>query len=101
VFLANILYKDEFDSWAKLNKNLKIIYTITEKEAETRSSSSASEWKDERGYIDKTMLTKYLAKDSIFYICGPPAMLNTMQKILSTEIEVSEDRIKIEEFTGY
>jgi len=93
---ANILYKHEFDSWAKLNKNLRIIYTITDVEAD---------WKDEKGWINKAMLTRHLSKDeldnSIFYICGPPAMLNAMEKLLSEEIRVSHDRIRIEEFTGY
>ena len=93
---ANILYKQEFDSWAKLNKNLRIIYTITDVEAD---------WKDEKGWINKAMLTRHLSKDeldnSIFYICGPPAMLNAMEKLLSEEIRVSHDRIRIEEFTGY
>jgi len=102
---ANILYKDEFDSWAKLNKNLKIIYTITEEEAENLPSSATSEWKGEKGLIDKAMLTRHLNKDqlndSIFYICGPPAMLNAMQKLLSEQIGVSGDKIRIEEFTGY
>ena len=102
---ANILYKDEFDSWAKLNKNLKIVYTITEEEAENLPSSATSEWKGEKGWIDKAMLTRHLSKDqlndSIFYICGPPAMLNAMQKLLSEQIGVSGDKIRIEEFTGY
>ena len=102
---ANILYKDEFDSWAKLNKNLKIVYTITEEEAESLPYSASSEWKAEKGWIDKAMLTRHLSKDqlndSIFYICGPPAMLKAMQKLLSEQVGVSDDKIRIEEFTGY
>lgn len=98
---ANILYKDEFDSCAKVNTNLKIIYTITEEGGKIASS----DWKGERGFIGKAMLTKYLTADelanSIFYICGPPAMLNAMQQLLSKELGVSKDRIKIEIFTGY
>lgn len=98
---ANILYKDEFDSYAKVNTNLKIIYTITEE----GERIPLSDWKGERGFIDKAMLTKYLTADeltdALFYICGPPAMLNAMQQLLSKEIEVSEERIKIEIFTGY
>jgi glycine betaine catabolism B len=98
---ANILYKDEFDSCAKVNTNLKIIYTITEEGEKIPSSG----WKGERGFIDEAMLTKYLTADelanSIFYICGPPAMLNAMQQLLSKEIRVSKDRIKVEIFTGY
>lgn len=102
---ANILYKDEFDSWAKLNKNLRIVYTITEEQAETLPSSAALEWKGEKGWINKSMLARHLSKDemndSVFYICGPPAMLNAMQKLLSHEVGVPDDRIRIEEFTGY
>lgn len=98
---ANILYKDEFDSCAKVNTNLRIIYTITKEE----DNNLSSDWKGERGYIDAVMLAKYLTKyelvNSIFYICGPPAMLNAMQKLLSEEIGVPDERIRIEEFTGY
>jgi ferredoxin-NADP reductase/nitrite reductase/ring-hydroxylating ferredoxin subunit len=102
---SNILYKEEFESWAGLNKNLKIVYTITEEEGETLPSSTALEWKGEKGRIDKSMLARYLSKnemnDSIFYICGPSAMLNAMQKLLSEEIRIPADRIKVEEFIGY
>ena len=102
--LANILYKDEFDSWTKLNENLKMIYTTSEEEAENLSSVTR-ERKNEKGMIDKAMLMRHLSKDdlddSVFYICGPPAMLNAMKKLLSEEIGVSADRIRTEEFSGY
>jgi ferredoxin-NADP reductase/nitrite reductase/ring-hydroxylating ferredoxin subunit len=98
---SNILFKNEFDSCAKINENLRIIYTITE----VGEKIPSSDWKGERGFIDEAMLAKYLTKEdltnSIFYICGPPAMLNAMQQLLSKEIEVPQDRIKIEVFTGY
>jgi ferredoxin-NADP reductase/nitrite reductase/ring-hydroxylating ferredoxin subunit len=98
---ANILYKGEFDSWAKLNNGLNIVYTITD---ENRSESEA-DWNGERGKIDKKMLTKHLTKDdlekSIFYVCGPPQMLEAMRKLLVEEMSVAEDKVKIEEFTGY
>lgn len=48
------------------------------------------------------MLTKYLTSDdSIFYVCGPPGMLNAMQKLLHDDLHISKETIKIEEFTGY
>ncbi|AIF85473.1 flavodoxin reductase family protein [Candidatus Nitrososphaera evergladensis SR1] len=104
---ANVLYKDEFDRWANLNKNLKIIYTITgeQEQPETPQSLTTPEWIDEKGMINKAMLARHLSidelKDSIFYTCGPPAMLNAMRKLLSEEIGVSGDRIRTEAFTGY
>ncbi len=100
---SNILYKEEFDSWANLNENLKIVYTITEEEAENPPSST--EWKGEKGRIDESMLARHLSRDemnnAIFYICGPPAMLNAMQNLLSEEIRIPAEKIKVEEFIGY
>lgn len=67
----NILYKNEFDECANLNKNLKIIYTI---------SVPDKNRKGELGLIDQTMVTKYLntieMDNSVFYICGLVDMLN-------------------------
>jgi len=99
---TNILYKKEFDDWANINKNLKIIYTITE---ESPAAGAKEDWTGERGYINKAMLTRYLPSNelgnSIFYICGPPGMLHAMQKLLEDELRIPKERIKIEEFTGY
>jgi ferredoxin-NADP reductase/nitrite reductase/ring-hydroxylating ferredoxin subunit len=99
---GNILYKEEFDEWAKLNKNLKIVYTIADDPSAVDKENS---WGGERGYINQAMLTKYLTSiqlnNSIFYICGPPAMLNAMQKLLEVDLNIPKQRIKIEEFTGY
>jgi glycine betaine catabolism B len=95
---ANTIYKGEFDSWLEINKNLKIIYTVSEVEA-------SIEWRGEKGFINKTILEKYLnsseIESSIFYICGPPAMITTMKDLLQNELAVPKERIKIEEFTGY
>jgi glycine betaine catabolism B len=40
--LDNILFKKEFDEWANVNKNLKIIYTITEEEGRGEGSQTSS-----------------------------------------------------------
>src|SRR5206468_1940387 len=94
--LENILYKMEFDEWASLNENLKIVYSL---------DVSDNGWKGERGFINKTMITRYLSitelDNSIFYICGPPAMLNAMKKLLQEDLDIPKERIKVEEFIGY
>jgi ferredoxin-NADP reductase/nitrite reductase/ring-hydroxylating ferredoxin subunit len=93
----NILYKNEFDKWAAENKNLKIVYAVTDE--------ASSFWKGERGRISKEMLQRHIDGDvinnSIFYICGPPGMLNAMQDLLQKDLQIPKERIKIEEFTGY
>jgi ferredoxin-NADP reductase len=103
----NTLFKKEFDEWARINKNLKIIYTISEKDQndEQSSLSTANDWKGEYGRINKAMILKYVdtnvLNDSIFYICGPPSMLKAMQILLQEDLEIPKERIKVEEFTGY
>lgn len=96
---GNILYKSEFDQWAKENGNLKVVYTITEEDK--RESSGAGE----HGRINKEMIAKYLSSNeisnAIFYLCGPPGMLQAIQKLLKEGLQIPKDRIKVEEFTGY
>jgi glycine betaine catabolism B len=103
--INNILFKQEFDEWANINKNLKIIYTISEENQDEHHSSGTNEWKGEYGRIDKAMILKYVddktLKNSIIYICGPPSMLKSMQSLIQQELEIPKERIMIEEFTGY
>jgi ferredoxin-NADP reductase/nitrite reductase/ring-hydroxylating ferredoxin subunit len=99
--VENTLFKEEFDDCLKNNSNLRIVYTITEKD----QSNNAAQWKGERGYINESMVTKYLTRseleNSIFYICGPPGMLTAMEKMLKDDLHIPKERIKVEEFTGY
>lgn len=93
----NILYKNEFDQWAAKNKNLRIIYAVTD--------DIPSGWTGEKAKIDAKMIRRYVEdgalNKSIFYICGPPGMLKSMQEILQKDLQIPKDRIKVEEFTGY
>jgi ferredoxin-NADP reductase len=95
--VKNILYKGEFDEWASRNKNLKIVYAVTDE--------NPAGWTGEKGRINKEMITRQLnpeaLRSAIFYVCGPPAMLKAMQQILLSDLQIPKERIKIEEFTGY
>ena len=61
-----------------------------------------NEAKDE---ANQTLVRKYQSctepDNSIFYICGPPGMLNAMKKLLQVDLGIPKERVKIEEFTGY
>jgi len=97
----NILFKNDFDKCADTNKNLKIVYAITDEQ----NKNGDDGWKVEKGRIDIAMLKRYLNSDDIekgiFYMCGPPAMVKAMQDILEVDLQIPAERIKIEEFTGY
>lgn len=80
----------------KTNPNLRLICTMTE------MSKSKKEWKGERGFINKEMLTRYLSylQGPIYYTAGPPALVAAMRQILTASC-VYEDDIRAEEFAGY
>jgi glycine betaine catabolism B len=52
------------------------------------------------------MIERHLSKEeisnAIFYICGPPGMINALEEdLLQKQFQIPEERIKVEEFTGY
>ena len=68
----------------------------------TAMERSQRPWQGEQGFIDRTMLIKYLnnLNGPIYYLAGPPAMVAAMRKTL-LETKVDEDDIRTEEFAGY
>jgi glycine betaine catabolism B len=100
----NILYKEEFDLWQNLNKNLKLVYALSLAEGQEEKSDK-SKWNGETGRINKDMVLKYLNADdlvnAVFYICGPPGMLSAMKDLLTKEMSITKGRIREEEFYGY
>ena len=55
------------------------------------------------GYIDDKMIKEEVQDyhDRVFYICGPPAMVAGLTDMLRSKLNIPEDRVKIENFTGY
>ena len=63
---------------------------------------SSRPWKGETGFIRRDMLERYLPDllAPIYYFAGPPGMTMAMQGML-TEMGVSEEDMRSEEFYGY
>ncbi len=104
----SILFKQEFDEWSNINKNIKIIYTVTDEENPSKGQSASTSmniWKGEYGRINKEMILRHVDasdfKDSLFYICGPLPMLKAMKSLIREELKIPKERIMVEEFTGY
>ena len=59
-------------------------------------------WRGETGFINQEMLAKYIGDLAapIYYIAGPPKMVEAMQKALSYA-GVDSDDVRAEEFAGY
>ncbi len=86
----------ELQSLEKENPNYRFIPSMTEMER------SARPWQGEIGLIDKEMLLRYIgnAVSPIYYLAGPSAMVVAMRQLLNA-MNVDDDNIRSEEFSGY
>lgn len=89
-------FLEELQGLERPNPNFRLVATMTAMEKSGRA------WDGETGYINKDMLAKYLGelKGPIYYIVGPPALVDAMRKML-VSAEIPGDDIRIEKFAGY
>jgi ferredoxin-NADP reductase len=68
----------------------------------TRTGKNCRGWKGETGHISSEMLVTQVGimRGPIYYIAGPPTMVEATRRTLS-EAGVDEDDIRTEEFAGY
>jgi len=80
----------------KENPNFKFIPSMAE------MSKSAQTWNGESGFINRDMLARHLPdlQGPIYYIAGPPEMVEAMRQMLNAA-GVDEDDLRTEEFAGY
>lgn len=95
--IEDIVFKDELDFMQAKNKNLRIIYTLTD------LACDLSDWRGCKGYITKDMIKMnipdYLERK--FYLCGPPTMVEAMSDMLLNELAVRKGNVILENFYGY
>jgi ferredoxin-NADP reductase len=89
-------FLDELTQAQNENPDFTLIATITD------MGKSDQPWQGETRPIDKAILLKHLGDlaTPIYYISGPPAMVDAMQKMLG-EAGVKSSNIRAEEFSGY
>ena len=90
----DIVFMEDLDLLEKMNEGLEVIHTITRPEGHF--------WKGVTGRVDENMIEQHIEdmENPVFYVCGPPAMVDAMQVVLK-EMSVAEERIKMERFGGY
>lgn len=90
----DIAFKSELDRWRENNPNIKIIYTVTDFQPVNKEYIF--------GRIDKDLLLNKIPDitERVFFIFGPPKMVETM-KNTCLEINPVKENIKTESFMGY
>jgi len=90
----DVAFREELEEAAGENKNIKIIDTVT------RPEKSKIPWAGLAGRIDEAMIRQNTDMKGLFYICGPPAMVDAMIQTVKN-LGIEQERIKTEKFTGY
>ena len=89
-------FLDELQELERQNEHFHLMATMTD------MSKSAREWSGETGFVDADMLKRFIGDLAapIYYIVGPPAMVEAMRRTL-VGAGIAEDMIRTEEFYGY
>lgn len=91
-----MVFFNDLTEITKTHPNIKVVYTVT------KPQESQISWNGETGRVSEDLIKKYV-KDiptSIFYIVGPPPMVEGTQKLLE-EMRLVNEHIRTEQFTGY
>jgi glycine betaine catabolism B len=89
---ADIVYKDELEQMQQQDRNIWIGHVLTRE----------PDWKGLKGHVNAQMIKEQIPDylDRVFYICGPPGMNAALSKELKA-LGMPDDKIKLEDFTGY
>jgi len=93
----DIIFKDDFEAMQRANKNIRVVNILTS------SAIDKTIWCGRIGHIDqktvKEEITDY--QQRVFYLCGPPQMVECMVDILKNNLGIAENKIRREKFAGY
>ena len=89
----DLTFKKELEALAEKNKNLKLVLMINE---------PTTQWKGVTGIINAEIVKQHLPdyKENIFYTCGPPPMVEAMEKLV-LNLGLPKENLKREYFIGY
>ncbi len=89
----DIIFGDELDQMERENKNLKVVHTLTRAD---------DDWQGYRERISESLVIREIPdyKEFVFYLCGPPVMLDSMVSILDS-LGIPKEQVKQESFLGY
>lgn len=92
----DMVFKDDFDQMQLQNKKLRVIHTLT-------CPDPMSEWQGLRGYINEGLIKAQMAdfNERVFYLCGPPKMVEVMAQLLKERMCIAPQKIITENFSGY
>lgn len=92
--IRDIVFKDDFDIMQKQHHKLKVAHVLCEPVAGFKCVVGLI-----NARVIKNEIPDYPQRK--FYVCGPPAMVEAMQRILTDELTLPKENIITEKFAGY
>lgn len=92
--LKDIVFKDDFDAMQKIYPKIKVAHVLCEADPGFKCIPGLI-----NAQVIKNEVSDYLKRK--FYLCGPPQMVEAMEKLLTRELAVSKANIITENFQGY
>ncbi len=90
----DIAFREDFAQMQRNHRKLKVVHVLSE---------PTPEFQYKEGRINNQLIKQeipdYLGRK--FYLCGPPAMVEAMERILIEELALSQENIITENFQGY
>lgn len=93
---GDIVFREDFIEMQKQNDHLSTVYSITDQEAPPG-------WEGRVGRISTGMVKEEMPDfaEQVFYVCGPPGMVNALSAMLKEELKLSPEKVITENFIGY
>jgi glycine betaine catabolism B len=92
--ISDVVFKEDFDQMQEQYPQLRVTHVLCEPAPGFRCAVGLI-----NAQVIKNEVPDYAQRK--FYICGPPAMVEAMKKILETELQVPLQNIVTENFQGY
>ena len=89
--LRTTAFRDELAALSQENKNIKVVYTMTDDPS----------YEGSRGRIDRKLIREHVpdVKERSWYVAGPHVLVQNMNRMLRNELQVRSTKLEV--FTGY
>jgi ferredoxin-NADP reductase len=93
---GDIVFREDFLAMEAENKNMRVVYTVD-------NALDKNKWNGKVGFITAEMIREEMPDydERVFYVCGPPKMVDYLKILLGDDLKINDERMKIERFSGY
>ena len=90
---SDIAFRQELEIMQQQNSNMRVVFIVNE---------ATNGWKGATGIINADMVKREIPdyKETMFYTCGPPAMVDVMEKLVES-LGLPKTQLNREYFSGY